>query len=143
MQTQVGVKKTIGASSDEVWKAIRGIGGLDRWFPIIESCHVAGDGVGAIRTLTLAGGGEIVDVIEAIDDSRRRLCYRRTKHPFPVRQYRGVVEAQPEGEGTNAVSCTVSWTVTIDVEDTDRDAVTTLLRQALSDGLDGLARELS
>jgi hypothetical protein len=42
--------------------------GLDRWFPVIESCRVEGQGVGAIGILGLGNSGEMRDRIEEIDD---------------------------------------------------------------------------
>jgi carbon monoxide dehydrogenase subunit G len=77
MIANANVKKIIAAPSNQVWQAIRSVGRLDRWFPVIESCHVEGEGVGAIRILGLAGGGEMRDKIVEIDDTKYRLRYER------------------------------------------------------------------
>lgn len=50
------IAQTIDAPSDKVWAAIRAIDGLDRWFPVIATCRVEGEGVGAIRFLELSDG---------------------------------------------------------------------------------------
>lgn len=44
MNEKLKVTKTINVSTDKVWAAISGIDGLDRWFPIITSCRVEGEG---------------------------------------------------------------------------------------------------
>jgi uncharacterized protein YndB with AHSA1/START domain len=53
MIENISIVKTVDAPRDKVWAAIRNIGGLYRWFPIIASCRVEGEGVGAIRFLGL------------------------------------------------------------------------------------------
>jgi hypothetical protein len=41
MNEKLKVRKMINAGPlTKVWAAISGIGGLDRWFPIITSCRV-------------------------------------------------------------------------------------------------------
>jgi hypothetical protein len=139
MHAQVQVVKTINASSDRAWRAISAIDGLDRWFTVIRDCHVTGKGVGATRTLQLANGDEIVDVIEEINNRQRRLRYARTKHPFPLSLYRGEVVVRSAGFGVSEIS----WTVDIDVDENARDAVTAFLHDALSGGVDGLEKDLS
>ncbi|MFI3219145.1 MAG: SRPBCC family protein, partial [Methylococcales bacterium] len=72
------ITKKLNVPADVVWQAIRNIGRLDVWFPIIESCRVEGEGQGALRYMTIVnGGGEIKDTIEEIDDANRRLVYLR------------------------------------------------------------------
>ena len=61
------ITKKLNRPLGEVWEAIRNIGRLDVWFPIIETCKVDGNGPGATRYMTVAGGGgEIRDTIEEI-----------------------------------------------------------------------------
>jgi hypothetical protein len=51
--------------------------------PGVDNCTVAGEGVGAVRTLTLADGGTIVERLEALDDAAHRLSYALlTDTPF-------------------------------------------------------------
>jgi len=145
------VTKTIAAPSDRVWGAIRSIGGLDRWFPIIETCRVEGEAVGAIRILGLVGGGEMRDRIVEISDVDRRLRYDRYESPIPVEEYLGVVEVL----GAPGDSSKVNWTVRM-VTSPEREkllqdvlvsvfkteSLTAAIEGALSAGIDGLEREL-
>jgi hypothetical protein len=136
----LNVTKTITINADKAWTAISGIGGLDRWFrfPIITDCAVTGTGVGATRTLTLADGAKMKDRIEAIDHQFRRLRYTRTESPFPVQSYLGTVEIRK----VNDRATEVSWTVEIDVQEDQRVALVKLLRNALTDGIQGLEQDL-
>jgi hypothetical protein len=137
MRETVVIEKNLCVSADKAWAAIRAIGGLDRWFPIISACKVEGEGVGALRVLTLAGGGEMRDRIVEISSAERRLRYARTHLPFPVSEYQGVVEIRGDG-----ASCVLIWTVQFSVEPAMRDEMAGLVKSAISDGVDGLEREL-
>ena len=134
----LSVTKRIAVSSDKVWQAIESIGGLDRWFPIIMACRVEGTGVGAIRILGLAGGGEMRDRIVEISDSERRLRYDRFASPFPVEKYLGTVEVRDAGNGLSEIS----WSVQLDADASKKDELADLIESAISDGIDGLARDL-
>lgn len=138
MIESVNVSKTMSVPVERVWAAIAGIGGLDRWFPVIAACRVIGDGVGAMRILALAAGGEIKDRIELIDHQRRCFQYNRIESPFPVNHYLGTVAVNEAFDGGSEVS----WTVEIDVAEAQRDELLDFIRQALAGGIAGLEREL-
>ncbi len=137
MLTKQAITKKLNISSAKAWEAIRGIDGLDRWFPIIETCRVEGRGVGAHRYMTLEGG-QITDLIEAVDDGRRRFIYLRTTSPFPVTHYRGTVEIFDSYDG----QAVLAWTIDFESKPEDSEAVAALVKQAISDGVDGMEREL-
>jgi hypothetical protein len=138
MIATIDIVRTIDVPSVEAWAAIRGIGGLDRWFPVISTCHVEGEGVGAIRMLGLVQGGEMKDRIEEIDDSARRFRYVRFHHPLPASAYRGAVVVRDAAGGTSEVA----WSVEIDVEAEARDELVGFIGKALSDGIAGLEKDL-
>lgn len=52
MLTKQPIIKKLNVPADKVWNAISEIGRLDVWFPIIETCKVEGNGVGARLKLT-------------------------------------------------------------------------------------------
>jgi len=135
----VRIKKSIGVGAAKAWTAIRGIGGLDRWFPVIATCRVEGAGVGATRILTLKpDGAEMHDKILEISDDAMRLRYERVKSPFPIAKYLGTVNVISEDPSHS----TVSWNVDIDVTPAHREEMVKLLTKAISDGVDGLEKEL-
>lgn len=138
MIENIRVVKTIDVPTDRVWAAVRSIGGLDRWFPVIATCRVEGEGLGAVRILGLRDGGEMKDVIEEINDPARRFRYLRTDHPFPVTPYRGTVLVRDGGNGNTEVT----WDVEIDVAQEARDDLVAFIGSALADGISGLAADL-
>src|SRR6185369_3864537 len=92
MHTKQAITKKLNVPTEKAWQAIRDIGRLDVWFPILATCQVEGKGAGAQRYMTLEEGGKITDLIEEVSDANQRFVYLRTESPFPVTHYRGTVE---------------------------------------------------
>ncbi len=138
MMTKQPIIKKLNVPADVVWAAIREIGRLDVWFPIIETCRIDGNGAGALRYMTLSDGGEIKDTIEKIDDTNMRLVYLRPISPFPVTYYKGTVEVFKSYDGLGIVV----WT--IDFESTPENCVSVaeLVKGAISAGIDGMEKDL-
>lgn len=136
--TKQPITKKLNVPADVVWGAIRKIGRLDVWFPIVETCRVEGDGPGALRYMTVAGGGEIKDTIEEIDDRNMRLIYLRPVSPFPVTYYRGTVEVFKSYDGLGVVV----WTIDFESRPEDVASVAELVRGAISAGIDGMEKDL-
>ena len=133
------ITKKLNVPADVVWQAIRNIGRLDVWFPIIETCRVEGKEQGASRYMTIAnGGGEIKDTIEEIDDSKMRLVYLRPVSPFPVSYYQGTVEVFSSYDGLGIVV----WTIEFESKPEDAASVAELVHGAISAGLDGMEKDL-
>lgn len=139
MMTKQPITKKLNVPADKAWQAIRGIGRLDVWFPIIETCRVEGEGPGARRYMTIVdGGGDIHDTIESIDDARRRLVYVRPVSPFPVSHYRGTVEVFTSYDDL----AVVVWTIDFESKPEDAAAVADLVHGAIGAGLDGMEKDL-
>jgi Polyketide cyclase / dehydrase and lipid transport len=139
MLATANVTKIVDAPVEKVWSAIRSIGGLDRWFPVIDSCRVDGQGVGATRTLGLVGGGEMRDRIVEIDEAERRFRYERFELPFPVENYRGMVQARARADHRSEIV----WGIQFEVAVEKRGELVAFIEGAISDGLDGLEQELT
>lgn len=138
MMTKQPITKKLNVPVDVIWKAIREIGRLDVWFPIIATCQVYGEGVGAERHMILTGGGEIRDFVEEIDDGNRKLVYLRPVSPFPVTYYKGTVEVFESYDGLGVVG----WTIDFESKPEDAASVAELVRSAISDGIDGMEKDL-
>jgi hypothetical protein len=137
MLATITVTESLPAPAELAWAAIRAIGGLDRWFPIIDQCLVDGEGIGATRKLVLAEGGYMLDVVELLDDAAKRFGYHRIELPFPVADYHGTVAISAIDQHRSKII----WTVVFIMATSD-DALQDFIRQALTDGIQGLAKEL-
>ena|GEM_PF-511216 len=65
----------IHAPADAVWRVISDFGAACQYLDMVVNCTVEGEGVGALRTLTFADGGTLVERLEALDEVARRLSY--------------------------------------------------------------------
>lgn len=137
MHTKQAITKKLNVPAEKAWQAIRDIGRLDVWFPIINTCQVEGQGAGAHRYMTLEGG-KITDLIEEISDADQRLVYLRTESPFPVTHYRGTVEVFDSYDAQGVIT----WTIDFESSPEDSDAVADLVKNAISDGIDGMEKYL-
>lgn len=138
MRTKQAITKKLNVPTAQAWNAIRDIGRLDVWFPILATCQVEGNGVGAHRYMTLEEGGTITDLIEEISDADQRFIYLRTESPFPVTHYRGTVEVFDSYDA----QAVVVWTIDFDSEPEASAAVAELVKNAIADGIDGMERDL-
>lgn len=138
MITKQPITKKLNVPTDVVWGAIRKIGRLDVWFPFIETCRVEGDGPGALRYMTVAGGGDIKDSIVEIDDISMRLVYLRPLSPFPVTYYKGTVEVFKSYDGLGVVV----WTIDFESQQEDAASVAEQVRNAIGEGIDGMEKDL-
>ncbi|QFY42090.1 SRPBCC family protein [Candidatus Methylospira mobilis] len=109
----INVTKTIDVPAEKAWKAISSIGGLERWFPVIKTCTVEGEGVGAVRTLELAQGGKMRDRIDEIDYENKRFRYLRFEHPFPIKNYLCTIEVTTAPGDRRS---TISWSVEVELD---------------------------
>lgn len=104
--TTVNIKEKVTASADDVWRVLSDFGGIEPT-EMIAGCTVEGDGVGAVRTITLKGGGEIVERLESLDDSARVFRYAIINEcPLPVQNYSATVAIRDAG----ASAAEVDWT---------------------------------
>lgn len=106
--TKANVNEKVNAPADKVWNVLGDFGGVDVG-GMIESCDVEGDGVGAVRTIKLAGGaGQVVERLEAYDPASKTFTYAIINDdcPLPVANYSATVKIEDNGDDT----CTVDWT---------------------------------
>lgn len=98
---------TIKAAPDAVWATIKDYGALQTWHPAIDKTVAdKGNAVGSTRTLTLKGGGTIVEELESYSDADRKLSYRmKDPGPVPVTNYSSTISVKA-GDGGSSV---VEW----------------------------------
>ncbi len=90
---ELSVKKsvTIAAPADKVWDAAKNFDGLNTWLPALASDELVSgtnNTVGAVRLLTLKGGGTIKEKLLAFDDGGHRYRYAILDGVMPVSHYR-------------------------------------------------------
>ena len=81
---------TIAAPADKVWDASKNFNGLNTWHPALASDEIVSgtnNTVGAVRLLTLKGGGTIKEKLLAFDETGHRFRYAILESVLPVSHY--------------------------------------------------------
>jgi hypothetical protein len=106
MPMEVRVCEEIAAPAAKVWALMRGFGDLMQWMQGLESCELAGSGIGAVRTVTLSGGLRLQERLESFDDAGRSFSYAIIGNsPLPMRDYLSKVKIREKGSN----ACEVAW----------------------------------
>ena len=86
------------AAPERVWELIGQFGGT--WHPLIASIKLIGTGIGQLRVIETIDGKQIVERLDALDNSAR--SYRYTNiGGIPASDYTGVLEVKPKGVGSS------------------------------------------
>ena len=94
-------KATSAATPEAAWKKIGDFCGIATWHPAVEKCVLSDDG--KKRTLSLKGGGTIVETLVGWDDNARSYTYEIVSSPLPVSDYVSTIKVLPEGTGSSIV----------------------------------------
>jgi hypothetical protein len=103
-------------SPDALWKKVGDFCGISAWHPAIEKCVLSADG--KQRTLSLKGGGTIVEALENWDDAKHSYSYTILSGPLPVANYHSTISVTGDTKGS-----ALKWMGTYDAKGaSDADA---------------------
>ena len=89
---------SLDAAPDRVWELIGSFGG--NWHPLIANIKLVGAGIGELRVIDTVDGKQIIERLDAIDNSRRSYSYTNISG-IPVVNYTGTLEVKPSGSGSS------------------------------------------
>jgi len=96
--------KTTSQSVDAVWQKIGDFCGIGQWHPAIAKCELSSDKKD--RTLTLKGGGTIVEHLVRWSDKTHSYTYKIVSSPLPVEDYECTLRVSAAKSGSGSV---ISW----------------------------------
>jgi hypothetical protein len=132
LQTVAG-SVDLAASPDQVWAAIGNFGDLT-WHPLVASEKVSGEGVGQLRTIETIDGKQIIERLEAMDNSQR--LYRYTiVSGLGVVDYTGTFDLKPKGSGSS-----VEWRVQFLADNQPTLIVRTIVATLMKTGFEALTK---
>lgn len=102
---KVRMETKLAASPEMLWKTIGGFNALPAWHPAVAKSESTGESSGSTRTLSLAGGGSIVERLEEVSSTERRYRYSIVSGPLPVADYAAEIRVVDNKDGTS----TVEW----------------------------------
>lgn len=132
-------------SADQVWQVLRDFGGVHRWLPGIDRCHVEngqqGDQVGAVRQLVARDGTRFRERLLALSDYDLTLAYAIIEAPFPISDHLAEIRVIPVTEGGGSF---VAWSAEFACPAGDQDHVTRFMQdEVFRPGLLALDRGLA
>jgi len=93
------VTMTSSMSPEVLWKKIGDFCGIANWHPAIEKCVLSADG--KQRTLSVKGGGTIVETLENLDDANHAYTYTIISGPLPVANYHSTISVSADPKGSS------------------------------------------
>ena len=98
---QVSYSVNLDAPPDKVWRLIGQFGG--DWHPLIANIKLIGTGIGELRVIETIDGKQIIERLDAIDNSAKSYRYSNISG-IPASDYTGMLDVKPNGTGS-----TVEW----------------------------------
>lgn len=130
---KVSMSQNLNVSADQVWQMIGSFNALPDWHPSVEKSELAEEG--QTRTLSLMGGGTIIEKLEKLDDNSRTYTYSIVDSPLPIKNYTSTIKVT--GEGDNA---TVEWSSEFDAAGVPENDAMKAIEGVYQAGLDNLKK---
>ena len=118
------------ALSDGVWALMGAFGGMGE--PLIGRIEGTGAGIGQLRKIETIDGKQIIERLEAVDDSQRLYRYAMISG-IPAADYTGTLDVKPKGTGSS-----VEWRVQYLADGQPDIIVKTVVSTLLKTGLESL-----
>ena len=109
---KVSKSVTIDAAAAKVWDQSKDFGGLNTWHPAVATDQIvegSDNKVGAVRLLTLKGGGTIKEKLLGYDDAKHTFKYAILEGVLPVSRYTSTFTVAPAGKNKSKVTWSGSF----------------------------------
>jgi hypothetical protein len=133
---KVHVHDSFNAPVDAVWSFFRDFGGVMKWAgPMVKSCTLEGEGVGAVRTIALAQGNPLRERLVAFDEGDKSFSYAIIGAcDLPVEGYVGSVKLRSQGPQKT----TIDWIGTFDAKGAPDAAAEQIVEGIYRGGIDAI-----
>jgi hypothetical protein len=118
-------------SADALWAKIGDFCGIAKWHPALEKCELSADG--KTRTLSLKGGGTIVEALQKFDAAGKSYTYTIVSGPLPVASYTSTISVAADGAGS-----AVTWVGKYDAKGAPDADAQKVIQGVYDSGLKGL-----
>jgi len=103
LAAEVSKQLDIAAAPDQAWAAVGEFCAIGDWHPAVATCELSNQGKDKIRTLTLKGGGTIVEKLVKWEPRKHSYTYAIVSSPLPVSDYISTVSVKAQGQGSRLV----------------------------------------
>ena len=130
---QIEVKATPAVT----WAAIGDFCGIGNWHPAVAKCALSEKDGAKIRTLSLNGGGTIIEKLTAVDEGKMSYSYEILESPLPVANYASTLHVEDAAGGALIV-----WTGSFDAKDAPDAKAIEVIEGIYHGGLTSLATKV-
>ena len=134
--SKVSLTTELPVPARTVWDTIGGFNALAKWHPAIAKSEETKKDGGTIRTLTLHGGGTIVERLDAKDDKSRTYSYSILEGPLPVAKYHATLKVSER----SGAGCTVEWSSEFDAAGASSSEAEKVIRGVYEAGFNNLRK---
>ncbi|MBO6938121.1 MAG: SRPBCC family protein [Deltaproteobacteria bacterium] len=135
---EVSKSGRIEAAAADVWALVSEFNGLPAWLPPVAASETEGEGIGAVRTVTMQDGAKIAERLEAFDADAMTYTYSMTDMgPLPMAEYQSTMVVSPDGDG-----CTITWTGTFEPAGAPSEVVAELVGGLYDSGIGSVQEKL-
>ncbi|GJD44564.1 IS1595 family transposase ISMpo2 [Methylobacterium cerastii] len=125
---------TVATPPAKVWQTIGDFCGIGDWHPAVEKCAPSEKDGMKVRTLSLKGGGTLVEEQVSRDDKVMSYTYTILSGPLPVSDYKSTLSVAPDGTGSK-----LSWTGTFNAKGAPDTVATDAISGIYESGLKAIA----
>lgn len=120
-------------SVSAAWTKVGNFCGIGTWHPAVAKCSLSADG--KERTLSLKGGGTIVEDLVKWNDKAHSYTYRIKSSPLPISNYVSTIKVVKHGNGS-----VISWTGHYKAKGASNAAAKKAVDGIYKSGVDSLAK---
>ena len=133
---KVRMETKLAASPEMLWRTIGGFNALPAWHPAVAKSESTGETKGSTRTLSLVGGGSIVERLEEVSPTERVYRYSIVSGPLPVANYAAEIRVIDNKDGTS----TVEWSSEFEPKNVAEPDAVKAIQGVYQAGLDNLRK---
>lgn len=131
--------KETTAAPAKAWAAVGDFCGISNWHPAVEKCEISSKDGNTLRTLTLKGGGTILEQLVEMNNDTMTLSYIILEGVLPVANYKSTLKVVPSGNGA-----TYDWSGTFDAKEGVADEKSQeVMTGVYTAGVDALVKKAS
>ncbi len=137
----VDAKKRIESKAitvEAAWAAIGDFCGIANWHPAVEKCEPGERDGAKIRTLSLKGGGTIVEKLVEWSDADHKYTYTILESPLPVADYTSTLSVKADDDG----GAGIKWVGSFTAEGASDDEAKGVIEGIYDAGLKGILGKL-
>ncbi|MBM9513687.1 SRPBCC family protein [Desulfogranum marinum] len=131
----ISMKTQINAPAADVWAVISDFNALPKYVAAAVESKVDGEGIGAVRTLTLPDGALLQERLEQLDTDEMFLQYSIVDGPLPVADYLSTMKLTAAEEG-----CELEWSGDFNAAGASDEDARETMAGIYQMGFDGLAK---